>query len=52
MGVSTVNAAAHVRAADEKQSLWLRNRRWDLIFITLSVIVVPLPYLAYLLGRD
>ena len=28
----------------------LRNKRWDLFFITLSVVVVPLPYLMYLLG--
>ena len=34
----------------DKGSLWLRNRRWDLFFITLSVVVVPLPYLLYLLG--
>ena len=34
----------------DKSSLWLRNRRWDLFFITLSVVVVPLPYLLYLLG--
>ncbi len=31
-----------------QSSLWLRNRKWDLLFITLSVIVVPLPYLIYL----
>ena len=36
--------------SDGGSSKWLRNRRWDLIFITLSVVVVPLPYLAYLLG--
>ena len=34
----------------DRGSLWLRNRRWDLFFITLSVVVVPLPYLLYLLG--
>lgn len=34
----------------DKSSLWLRNRRWDLLFITLSVVVVPLPYVLYLLG--
>ena len=34
----------------DKGSLWLRNRRWDLFFITLSVVVVPLPYILYLLG--
>ena len=34
----------------DAESFWLRNRRWDLIYITFSVIVVPLPYLVYLLG--
>lgn len=34
----------------DKRNFWLRNRRWDLFFITLSVVVVPLPYLMYLLG--
>ncbi len=38
-------------AADiDKGGYWLRNRRWDLLFITLSVVVVPLPYALYLLG--
>jgi hypothetical protein len=32
-----------------QQQLWLRSRRWDLLFISLSVILVPLPYLVYLL---
>ncbi|QPC81133.1 hypothetical protein G4Y79_15630 [Phototrophicus methaneseepsis] len=41
-----------VRTSEEKQSFWLRDRKWDLLFITFSVIVVPLPYLAYLFGRD
>ncbi len=34
----------------DKGSLWLRNKRWDLFFLTLSVVVVPLPYVFYLLG--
>ena len=34
----------------DKGSLWLRNKRWDLFFLTLSVVVVPLPYVLYLLG--
>lgn len=34
----------------EKSNYWLRNKRWDLFFITLSVVVVPLPYMMYLLG--
>lgn len=29
---------------------WLRDRRWDLTFMILSVFVVPLPYLFYTLG--
>ena len=28
--------------------LWLRSQRWDLTFITLSVILVPIPYLMWL----
>ena len=32
------------------KSLWLRSRQWDLAFISMSVILVPLPYLLYLLG--
>src|ERR1041385_926577 len=34
----------------DRPSMWLRNRRWDLIFMILSVLVVPLPYVFYLLG--
>ena len=34
------------------KNFWLRDRNWDLLFITFSVIVVPLPYFMYLLGRD
>ena len=40
----------HYAAEIDKTSYWLRNRCWDLFFITLSVIVVPFPYLLYLLG--
>lgn len=35
-----------------QSNLWLRSRNWDLTFITLSVIFVPLPYLVYLLLKD
>jgi hypothetical protein len=30
--------------------MWLRSRNWDLAFISLSVICVPLPYIFYLIG--
>src|SRR5262245_16671846 len=36
--------------AEGKSSFWLRDRRWDLIFMILSVLVVPLPYVFYMLG--
>lgn len=36
----------------EQNSLWLRNKKWDMLFITCSVIVTPLPYFLYLFGRD
>lgn len=31
-------------------NLWLKDRRWDLTFIILSVLLVPLPYIFYLIG--
>jgi hypothetical protein len=31
------------------QTPWLRSRRWDLFFISLSVILVAMPYTAYLI---
>ena len=49
--MAVANASMSAAAASEKQSgLWLRSRNWDLMFITLSVIFVPLPYLVYLLA--
>jgi hypothetical protein len=38
--------------AQDRAGLWLRNRRWDMIFIILSVLTVPLPYLFYLFGTQ
>jgi hypothetical protein len=35
-------------AVTTRDNLWLWNRRWDLSFISLSVIMVAFPYLAYL----
>lgn len=50
--MATITASSQVKTQEKKSDLWLRNRRWDLLFITLSVIVVPLPYFMYLIGRD
>lgn len=36
----------------KQEGLWLQNRRWDMIFITLSVFLVPIPYMFYLLGKE
>lgn len=51
MSVSAARLTPAQTAHDKipQNRLWLRNRKWDLIFITLSVVVVPLPYLVYLL---
>jgi hypothetical protein len=32
------------------EGLWLRNRNWDTFYMTLSVFLVPMPYLFYLIG--
>jgi hypothetical protein len=51
--MAAVTRASSAAAQQEhSQSMWLRTRKWDLMFITFSVIVVPLPYLIYLFGRD
>jgi hypothetical protein len=39
-----------VISEEGKAGFWLRDRRWDLIFMILSVLVVPLPYVFYALG--
>jgi hypothetical protein len=48
----TNQTAPSPTAAKAGDQLWLRSRKWDLIFISFSVIVVPLPYLVYLLLRS
>lgn len=51
MGVASIPLGnQEVKSEKKSGGLWLRSRKWDLIYITFSVILVPLPYLAYLLG--
>ena len=51
MAVANPGISSTTTAPSESSSgLWLRSRNWDLTFITLSVIFVPLPYLIYLLA--
>jgi hypothetical protein len=38
-------------AAPFKKS-WIHSRNWDLLFISFSVVLVPLPYLVFLLIND
>ncbi|MCB9437364.1 MAG: hypothetical protein H6673_10290 [Anaerolineales bacterium] len=46
----SVSAMSMAPLRMEPKSLWLRDRRWDLIFITFSVLLVPFPYIFYILG--
>jgi hypothetical protein len=55
MSVTAANISS-VRASSgevaQPAGLWLRSPGWDMLFITLSVFLVPLPYLLYLLGKE
>jgi hypothetical protein len=51
MSVSAVTLSPQSAHAEQSR-MWLRDKKWDLVFITLSVVVVPLPYVLYLMGRD
>lgn len=50
--ITQTSPYAETGRSSSTSHLWLRDKKWDLLFITFSVIVVPLPYLAYLFGRD
>lgn len=53
MSVTTVSSPVS-RSAEhiQPEGLWLRNRNWDTLYMTLSVFLVPMPYLFYLIGKD
>ena len=49
----SASAIAYDSTFDEmSEGKWIRNRRWDLTFISLSVVLVTIPYLIWLLMRD
>ena len=50
MSATTANFSSTSALDQDRPGLWLRNRRWDMIFMILSVFVVPMPYIFYLLG--
>lgn len=45
-------SAAPAESAIKPQGMWLRNRTWDTVFMTMSVFLVPLPYVAYLVLKN
>jgi hypothetical protein len=45
MGIST----PAIRTVAKAEAAWLRSRDWDLTWISLSVILVALPYITYLI---
>lgn len=52
MGAASVGFGVQdtvVKQPDQSR-LWLRSRRWDLALISFSVILVPLPYIIYLIA--
>jgi membrane protein insertase Oxa1/YidC/SpoIIIJ len=34
------------------KGLWINTRRWDLTFLSLSVLLIPIPYTVWLIMRD
>ncbi|MDX1663733.1 MAG: hypothetical protein R3272_08065 [Candidatus Promineifilaceae bacterium] len=50
MSVSAVPTTGRFSGLTE--GAWIYNRRWDLVFISLSVVLVPVPYLIWLLMKD
>lgn len=50
MSVSGLTAPPHMPRWSK--GLWIYNRRWDLSFLTLSALLIPIPYLVWFLLRD
>lgn len=52
MAAITTSQTVSTGDSVDQNSFWLRNKKWDLMFLTFSVIVTPMPYFLYLIGRD
>jgi hypothetical protein len=50
MSASAVAYSSPLESMSEGK--WLNSRRWDLVFISCSVVLVTVPYLVWLLMRD
>lgn len=44
--------AADSQVVETAESLWLRDKAWDLAFISLSVVLVAFPIITYLLANE
>lgn len=51
MSVTSI-PVSHAQSRVKPEGLWLRNRNWDTLFMTMSVFLVPMPYILYLLGMQ
>ncbi|MBL8165880.1 MAG: hypothetical protein JNJ61_28100 [Anaerolineae bacterium] len=52
MSATSASFPSYSQPVPQAKGYWLRDRRWDMIFIILSVLGVPIPYLLYLLGTN
>ncbi|MCI0399567.1 MAG: hypothetical protein L0332_16430 [Chloroflexi bacterium] len=50
--MSATAVAFRQQAPSMSEGKWIYNRKWDLAFISLSVVLVPIPYLTWLLTKD
>ena len=50
MSATAISNPTQVRQMSEGK--WINNRQWDLIFISFSVVLVPVPYLIWVLMGD
>ena len=44
--------AAPLESSPSSVGSWIHDRKWDLTFISLSVVLVAVPYLVYLIGTN
>ncbi|MBZ0298048.1 MAG: hypothetical protein K8L99_36175 [Anaerolineae bacterium] len=50
MAVTSAQLTSARPVAEGRTNLWLKDRRWDMTYIILSVLLVPIPYILYLIG--
>ena len=50
MSATAIGSSTAIQERLQPEGLWLRDRNWDTIFMTLSVLLVPVPYILYLIG--